>query len=638
MKNLITLVLTIFVSYFSQAQSVEKYIPNTAQVVMSLNGNNLSKKIGVKNLHKSAAFMDFAADVMFTGNKDHKIGNIGINLEKDLYFFYSYEERMSYSAFIYEIEKPKLFGKYIDEKNEQGEKIETANFNVLFYKGYNERDARDFLAWNDQFAIYVQVMNYSNYYEPEQVVEEAIESDVETTYEMEAEQADAVEAAEEVSEGELKDQSFEVTETEVSEEEIEAMRKADEAARKARIEKEVKERRDYILDYLEGIFNGTGSEKSILSNAGYTKSKVDKADARFWMNVSDVYVPRRLRYRHYYGFERNLLNILTAIPGEYFGNDISSNLFFNDNNIVWKTKVNYNETVAKLFSKVYSTQLPKNYLKYLESSNVLAITKTSFSSQKLWEAYPALYASMMNNSSDLKRYKEEIDVALDLVSIMLDEKAIGDVMTGDGVFVLRDLIKVEQEYKTYEYDENHDRKEVTKTKTELRPDFLAMIGTRNKPFVEKLLGLACKHEMMLKTDLYYYTDGNNREFPFEFYFAIKDDIAFISSNQNEIIRITEGKTKPGMAKEMVTRLYKSQSYAMLNIKELLSRFDTNNMRPKELEALTYAQNNSEHFDVVSDFDGTSSVTNFNMAIPKKSKNGAMYVWDFMNAMYDIENN
>ncbi len=609
-KNLIAGLLIIFsTSIF--AQTLESHIPLSAECVISINGNSLTNKIGIKNIHKSKAFLDFAKSTIFTGNEDLKIGNIGIDLEKDLCFYYNSDTTMSYYAFMYEIEKPKLFERYIDEKNEYGEKVKSGNYNVLFYK--NEKD---YLAWNNEFAVYV----YVDYFENESKYNYWGEYDypVEAVETIEEHHHEGVESSEETQE-----------EYEARQREIEAEKARIEAERIAGIRKK-------MTAAIEPLFSGVES-KSILDNKGYTEGRDNKSDISFWLDVRKSGGISNYRYLYRYGY--SAYRTATMMVGQYFGNEINANLYFKQNQILVNSNLKYSEKFAEYFRGIYSTRLPKNYMKYIEQSDVLGISSVSFNSQKIWEFYPKMYAELFRGYVDERNeHSEEIDVLLDFVAIMLDEKALGDIATGDAIVILKDLAKVKVEYKTYEYDENYtERKEVTKTKEEMFPEFLCMFGTRNKSFIEKLLNLACKNEVMYRQNEYYYTDGKNRDFPFKLYFMVKDDIAFVSSNLNEIQRIIDNETKPVGDKKLENNLLKNQGYVMVNIKQLLNRIDTETLGSKERQLLIYARENTENIQMFSNLEGEKVMSKVDLETPKSFKNSALYLWSFINEVYAIEN-
>lgn len=612
MKNLISSALIFCIGFNVFSQSLENRIPASAECVISLNGKLLSDKIGVKKIQKSEAFIDFISGIIFRGNESHKISNIGIDLEKDLYFFFNEDSLMEYFGYLYEIEKPKLFEKYMREKDGLGETITKDKYKVLFYE--NERD---FLAWNEEFAIYVTIDRLGDGLREEvshdyEWLEQAVEAPAEEVTE------EAVEVSEE-SEEEYKARM----------DAIEAEKQKKEAERKQRLYKAMN-------DVLTPYFEEPG--KGIMENKAYTNGRDHKADVSFWIGINQS--KSAYDYLDYYWYDRGYFRMTTAYMEQYFGESLHANAYFNKKDIKINADVQYNDEFASYFKEIYASQLPKEYLNYINTENVLALSSVSVVSEKIWEHYPKMYARIYENlfNGD-DEYTEEIEVLLDFVSIMLDEKALGDLVTGNGIFVLKDLSEVEVEYTSYEYNEDYtERNEVTKTKKEVFPEFIGMFGTRNKPFMEKLLGLAVKHEVMYRENQYYYTTGENRDFPFEMGFTIQNDIAFVSSDLNEIKSIIANNVQGNVGRELEAGMMKNQSYVFFNIQELLNQIPTSEARGKDLELLNYARENTRSVEMVSNMKGSKLNSEIQLQIPEKSKNGALYVWDFISALYEIERN
>ena len=626
MKLIFVIVLCLSL-YTGTTQSLESRIPVTAECVISFNGKTLTDKIGMKNINKSVAFLDFTQQIIFKGNSLQKVSAMGIDLKKPLYFFFNDDDSISYYVFLYEIEKPKSFGKYINEKTEVGEKVKTALYDVLFYK--NEKE---FLAWNDQYAMYVILDHYTD------------KNATYSQYEYELEMADGLETYEVVDDAPVVagEEVVETIETEETQEVYEARRKAEEEARaKARAEK-VAARRNVFKSVLDSYFSKEVRAKSILQEAHYMANKNKTADINLWMNLENTQGISPFLYGYEYGYDYGPYRMFSSMMSQYLGGKISSNLFFNNDKVSWETNFDYNNELADLFKQIYSTKLPKRYLKYIDP-NALGVVSTSINSTKLWEAYPKFYATILKSFERRgESYNEEVEVITDFFSIMLDETALGDLVTGNGIFVLKDIIPTTVEYTSYEYNEDYTKHEkVTKTREDVMPEFLAMFGTRNQSFMEKLLRLGCKHEILYMSDntnseQYYYTNGESRDFPFKLYITFKEDIAFISTNLNEINRIIEGKVKYSLDKKTENKMAKNTGFGMLNIEQLLSRIPSDNLSVKEKALLVYAQKNSETVEYFSNFEGERSNINFELKSPSNYKNSALYIWRFIDEMYKID--
>lgn len=657
MSKLFSVLFSILIVSNSFSQLIESKIPATAECVIGVNGKIITDKIGVKTINNSALFMEFAQNGLFTGNSSKKISNIGIDYSKDLFFFYNNEDSLSYYAYFYEIQKPKLFGKYIAEKNEAGTIMKLDGYSILIYDGM-----RDFLVWNDEFAGYFILDNFNVDYREVAMYETeappapdmAVESvEIEYTEEMDA----ATEAVEESSEAkceegkcdqgkcesaepvvektyELKEIDNSTDEVEVTQESYEDIMKKRELERTKQADLEKAKKTEVILKVMKRYFSKSSNYKSIDKVSEYTEKQDEVADVNIWFNIDNV---RSSRYSYYYGYRYGFYNYWASTLRQFAQGVISSQIYFNKNDIEWKTEMKYGNALTDLFAKVYSTKLPKSFTKYLTNMKPMAISSASLNSKSLWEAYPKLYASIFQNMDrSAAKYAEEINVAMDFVEIMLDESALGDLVTGDVVFVLNDLLPIQVEYQSYEYNSDYSGgKYITKTREEIVPQFLTMFGTKNAVFMEKLLKLACKHEVMYAKNGYYYSNGENRDFPFEMYFTIKDEIAFISTSKKDMESIIDGSVKQNFDKKLESNMLKNQGFAMVDFEQILIRLGKTEMRAEEKLMVDYAKVNTKKLYYKNNFVDGAVKNNMNLILPESAKNGAIYLWDFANEVHRI---
>ena len=99
----------------------------------------------------------------------------------------------------------------------------------------------------------------------------------------------------------------------------------------------------------------------------------------------------------------------------------------------------------------------------------------------------------MSSVSDFKNYSDGVDLYIDLLEIMIDEKGIADLTPGNYLFVLHNMKTKMGDYTDYTYDEEYNKSEVKKTKKELSPDFTFAFETRNEKFMQKLAALPVKY-------------------------------------------------------------------------------------------------------------------------------------------------
>ncbi|MFK8038225.1 MAG: hypothetical protein AB8B74_08055 [Crocinitomicaceae bacterium] len=631
MKKLLILALISIssVSFSQKGINLETIIPNSTKMVLRINGKALTKKVGLKNIAKSQAFLKMIEGEIFLGNQNKRITDLGINLENDVFMVYEASKNISYTAYLYHIEKPKLFGKYISEKNEFVETEKTDKYTVIHYKKadryYNE--TRDFLAWNDSYAIYFDVS-----YVRDRKMDENDETGYVEDYPMDA--MDAVEeAADAIREDIVYDNEYYA---EKEAERIAREKKQDSLKEVQRLEKLVIVRENYKNE-LERFFNPKTDHKTILSQESYLSNKSEKADVSFWVNIKSGGMMPMHNYRSsYYRRYDDMPGIIMSYLSMYAGKDGAAHLFFNDNNISVKSNIEFTPEVGKTMEGIYNSSLPKSYLKYINSDKLLGVTSSSINSTKFWEAFPSMYADafvMMDRgfrNGPSEKVLAGVDVLVDFMSIMMDEEALGKLMTGDAVFVLKDLVEKEVEYYTYEYNEDYsESKKIKKTKTEVFPDFLLMFGSENRPFMAKLLDLAVKNEALIQNGSYYYTDGKSRDLPFVLYFTLTDEMAFISTSVDEIKQISEGTITSNVDKKLSTNLMKNSSYFNLDLPTMLAKIPIDQLSERELRMMEYFRTNGGEIEWFNNFVDDQVLSNMTMKSPSTFKNSALFIWDLM---------
>ena len=169
-----------------------------------------------------------------------------------------------------------------------------------------------------------------------------------------------------------------------------------------------------------------------------------------------------------------------------------SSLIFDKDEIRISTNLTINNQLVPAYKKMYDSKLEKSFLKYFDESDMLAYISITSDMKNILEEYPNLltktYGSMAPN------FNEEMDIVADIVSVMLDEEAIGELITGDMMVILHDIEEMEMTYKSYEYDEDYNSVEVEKTMTENIPTFSFLLGSKNEELINKIMKLGIKYE------------------------------------------------------------------------------------------------------------------------------------------------
>ncbi|WP_316748459.1 hypothetical protein [Pedobacter gandavensis] len=268
-------------------------------------------------------------------------------------------------------------------------------------------------------------------------------------------------------------------------------------------------------DFFAGKHQG-----SILSNPDFTKSVDPKAEATIWISgveqLSSAYLP--LDYFKGVNF-----------MGGY--GTANAKLYLEDTAIKLSSAITFNKDMGSVMRKVHHRKLNKKFLNYVNEDQMIGYMAYAMDTKAYLQEYPKLINKIYGSV-----YSDEIGMATDLFSLLLDEEAIGKVIKGDGMFVFNGLSQKEVSYKSYDYnEENFETKEVMKTKKETLPDFLMMISTEDTRLIDKLIAYGVKKELVKNNNSYY--EISIPKSPMAMYFTIKDGIIFLSTNAKEMEQI-----------------------------------------------------------------------------------------------------
>ena len=218
---------------------------------------------------------------------------------------------------------------------------------------------------------------------------------------------------------------------------------------------------------------------------------------------------------------------------------------------------------ARIFDGIYSNKMNKKFKQYIPE-NHLAYGSVNISTEGYLKQLPGLisrwYAPLLGENGEF------LKLAATALEIGLDEKAIGNIKRGDDVFFLNDLRKVEKEYITYEYDENYEYQEVTKTKDQYVPSFLWMFTSKDHRLFKKILDLGInKQEVTLDDDIYTIEKPNNMD-PIYIYF--KKDIVFVGSDAEQISAIQENRFKSSRNAKVKKDIFSNQLNLIVHASEI----------------------------------------------------------------------
>jgi hypothetical protein len=179
----------------------------------------------------------------------------------------------------------------------------------------------------------------------------------------------------------------------------------------------------------------------------------------------------------------------------------------------------------------------------------------------------------------MNEYSDVVDIYIDLLQIIIDEKGIAELIPGNYMFVMHDMKPQIVDYTDYEYDAEYNRKEVKKTKKELSPDFTFAIETRREDFMQKIANLPVKYA---KKEGFNYTEkGGYYELVFDtgkypiksLYFIVKDGKAIVTTSK-EVITMTLNNTGYATDADAKNSILNHNYSLNINTKRLIEKLDT----------------------------------------------------------------
>lgn len=500
------LVLFVLCTLTSNAQNLEGLIAKDAKVVIEINGDQIFSLIDYTDLQgfippdPSGQPTDF--------------NQFGIDLEAKAYYFYQVIDSIAYQnvAFrVLDVEKTEEMFRGIMPNS--GTKI--SGYTVAMQDNMTA-------AWTSDMAIF----SYADFPKKVYTIEDLIaEREAERDYDDTGDDYPDLDMTGDGEEYEEEEDDYESLEFEL------LMRNMD--APSLYSESEIK---DMMLAHFGDIV-GTQPSQSVLTNGKYLAGKDKKSTAYFWMGsfddmMSDMY-------------PADLMSMLgESSPFGEMGSmsmgmeEVFANLFFDEDAIRFETKVGLNDKVAPSYNKIYNSSMDKGFLKHFNADEAMSYISFTTDMAATMKAYPELITNTYGTM--FADYADEVSIVADLIEVILDEDAIAELITGDGMIVLHDIAEREVTYMATEYDDDFNATEVERTKMEPLPTFSIMIGSENERMIAKLMKLARKYEVATNLGMYHALASAEMGAPFDLFFTQHDGIAFLTNSKERVTNYATG--------------------------------------------------------------------------------------------------
>ncbi|PYF75501.1 hypothetical protein [Pedobacter nutrimenti] len=641
-------------SFNINAQDLSKKIPADALAVITLKGNNLTKLLSVEEFNHTFLGEKVLNKLSRSGNKTFKsLDDLGFDLSSTFYYYNQSNDSVTYNCFLAPVKNVA-----------QVDELYSGAGKSFHLKGkirtYCDEDSTGIVIWDEQMLLFVKAEEKSGYFS---------RLDVRKRFGLSAYDASAAAAATAVADSAavVADQAMTVAVdsavTVVQAQQIpqpekpqirksksgktkKNVKKGQRHPRKKRIikppvvkEAEPKEEMlgaveetvpasadssyyadlrikkrllsDWAIKKTEGFFNEKTSN-SIQDNKDFKKSIDPNAEVTVWISGADRLLQAYLPQSNYFKGINFLNGYGTA----------NARLYLNEQSIKINTSITFSQDMARVFKKVNSRKINKEFLNYLNEDKLIGYVGYAMDSKAYLEEYPGLTSRMYASSP----YADEISLATDLISLLLDEQAVSKVVKGDVLFAFNGLKQREVSYKTYEYnEENFETKEVQKTKKETLPDFLCMISTEDTRLINKLIAYGLKKQVVKNNGPYY--ELAFPKSPMTLYFTIRKGIIFLGSDAVEMEQIAGDRFSGSLSSRNRRMLSNTNYAAYFSAKKLVGKIPAEELgNPDKIKRTNKVLSAMGDIYLKSDqIEGDTFSGEVSMDIPAGQKNALTYL-------------
>lgn len=576
----------MFTGYTGIAQDLAHKIPEKALAVASIKSDQLFQLFSIGEFDTSALGKLLLDGVSKRTGGDYKdVEDAGFNLSSTIYYYYQKTDSINYNCLLIPLSDPRKFEKLFNDTTRAKIK-QQGEIRVLATSGKN------LFMWNNEM-LYVAHGSVNTYFFHDSLTASRYGirdlSYIDNPYDETVSDPiiDTVESATETIDMESADATIDMPETTVETEApvaeavteevpgIPAVPEAPESEETmstpvveteyTRAYKEQEVMKDslgaaWMVTYSLDILNK--SNPSILNNPAYLRSLDKNALGSFWMadlqRIYSGYLPYKfLKYG----------NMLKG-----YGS-VNARLYMDKEHMRITGEMALDEDKADAYRKIYDKKLNKKFLKYIKSDSLIGFMSYAFDTESYLKELPKMF------SQSYGTFSEEIDLGGDLISLLLDEKAIAKVVKGDALILMTNLTPRESTYQTYVYDENYERRDTTQTKMETLPDILCMFSSDDTHLIEKLLkyGIS-KHKVLFANNIYslYHSTKN----PFNLHILLKDGIVFMGTSLTDIEQINAGTYKGNLNKQQKELLLKNNMTMFFSPKNLRDKMPVAEMGNK----------------------------------------------------------
>lgn len=315
-----------------------------------------------------------------------------------------------------------------------------------------------------------------------------------------------------------------------------------------------------------------------------------------------------------------------------YNSNSSYNLYFDNDKVRMVNSYQHkNDAVQKSLNSVYRGKKNKK-LTALINDKSIGYYAINVDGNKYFDV---MY-SLLKDSGE-GDYQKEMELVMETMKIVLDEKAITKIAPGNGIFVLNELKSKTVEYTDYEYDDDYNEKEVKKTKEIAVPNFTFAFATENEGYWNHIFNMLTTNKVTAKKfskngDFYAFSEGKNDGYFDKLFFTVKDGIVYVTTSTENISAKNQSEISEKWAKDSA----KYPLSGRFDIQKLMIGLEKEFKTPSERKTLDLLKKNMGEVYFKTEAKGEKIETEVNYNIKNASENSLMYFFDVIDEVYKMK--
>lgn len=320
------------------------------------------------------------------------------------------------------------------------------------------------------------------------------------------------------------------------------------------------------------------------------------------------------------------------LMGKAYNSNSSYNLYFDNDKVRLVNSYQHkNEAVQKSINSVYKGKKNKK-LTALINDKSIGYYAINVDGNKYFD----LMYSLLKDSGE-GEYQKEMELVMETMKIVLDEKAITKIAPGNGIFVLNELKSKTVEYTDYEYDDDYNEKEVKKTKEIAVPNFTFAFATENEGYWNRIFDMLTTNKVTAKKfskngDFYAFSEGKNDGYFDKLFFTVKAGIVYATTSTENISAKNQSEISEKWAKDSA----KYPLSGRFDIQKLMVGLEKEFKTPSERKTLDLLKKNLGEVYFKTEAKGEKIETEVNYNIKNASENSLMYFFDVFDEVYKMK--